>query len=334
MPGLANYTPLTPHSFLRRNARVYPDKTAIVHESARLTYAQFYERARRLASALVQAGIRPDDKVGILAPNTPVHLEGAFGIPMAGAVIVALNYRLSAKEIAFILKHSDTSLLLVDVEFLPLLQQVADELGDIRKFVIVPEPGLSASWRPPRSVDYEAFLAGGDPAFEALPPQDENQTIAINYTSGTTGNPKGVMYTHRSAYLNAACDMLEMNMAADSVYLWTLPMFHCNGWCYTWGVTAVGGTHVCLRRIGPQEVVSKILAHQVTHFCGAPIVLRMVADGAKALSLARFPHRVKVSTAAAPPSPAVIEAMLNLNVDVLHVYGLTETYGPTTVCAV
>ena len=330
----SNYTPLTPQSFLRRNARVYPGKTAMVYEGRATSYAAFYDRARRLASALKGIGIGLEDKVAVLTPNVPAHLECDFGIPMAGAVIVAVNYRLNAQEIAFIINHCDAKALVVDWEFLPLIQPVMGELKAIEKIVVVRDPGVKTPWQPQGSVDYEAFLAGGDPACEGILPADENQTIAINYTSGTTGNPKGVMYTHRSAYLNAACDLLQMNMSADSVYLWTLPMFHCNGWCYTWGVTAIGGTHVCLRKIVPKEVVTLMVEQKVTHFCGAPIVLRAVADGAAEAGLKRFPHKVKVSVAAAPPSPAVIEAMLSLNVDVVHVYGLTETYGPTTVCEV
>jgi len=330
----ANYTPLTPISFLRRNARVYPDKTAILYDGRRTTYRAFQERSARLASALKQQGIGHEDKVALLLPNVPSHLECAFGVPMAGAVMVALNFRLSAPELAFIIGHCDAKLLIVDWEYLPLIQPVVAGLKNLRKIVTVVDPGVKPAWLPEGSVDYEAFLAGGDPSFQGEYPEDENQTIAINYTSGTTGNPKGVMYTHRSVYLNATCDLLQMTMSADSVYLWTLPMFHCNGWCYTWGVTALGATHVCLRKVAPKEIVTHIAEQQVTHFCGAPIVLRMVADGAKEMGLQRFGHRAKVSVAAAPPSPAVIESMLALNVDVVHVYGLTETYGPTTVCEV
>ncbi len=334
MEATSNYTPLTPISFLRRNARVYPDKAAMVYGERSTSYREFYERARRLASALIKLGIRPEEKVAGLMPNVPAHLEADFGVPMAGAVLVALNYRLSSKELAFILNHSDAKALIVDWEFVGLIEPVLPELKQVRHVIVVRDPGVAVQPAIKVALDYEAFLQSGDPHFEPIYPGDENQIISINYTSGTTGNPKGVMYTHRSAYLNAACDLMEMTMGADSVYLWTLPMFHCNGWCYTWGITGIGGTHICLRRVQPKEIVTAIVEHKVTHFCGAPIVLRMVADGAKELGLQRFPHRVKVSVAAAPPSPAVIEAMLNLNVDVLHVYGLTETYGPTTVCAV
>lgn len=330
---LGNYTPLTPNSFLRRSARVYPDKAAIVHDGGEVTYRQFYERACRQASALRKLGIGLDDKVALLAPNTPAHLECAFGVPMAGGVLVALNYRLAAKELAFIINHSDAQVLILDWEYAGVIQPVLGELKNIKHFIVVREDQRPA-WEPPRAIEYEQFLATGDPEYAGEMPADENQTIALDYTSGTTGQPKGVMYTHRSAYLNATCDLLQMNMTADSVYLWTLPMFHCNGWCYTWGVTGIGATHVCLRKVGAAEIVGKIQKHGVTHFCGAPIVLRMVADGARELGIERFPHRSKVSVAAAPPSPAVIESMFKLNVDVVHVYGLTETYGPTTVCEV
>jgi fatty-acyl-CoA synthase len=334
MPAeLANYTPLSPISFLRRSARVYPGKAAIVHDGGQFTYREFYERACRLASALRDLGIGLNDKVGVLTPNSPAHLDCAFGIPMTGAVMVALNYRLNAKELAFIIGHSDAKVLIVDGEYIGLLRTVAADLKNVGTFIVVRE-NRKPEWEPPGAVEYEDFLRAGDPAWPGVMPAEENQVISINYTSGTTGNPKGVMYTHRSAYLNATCDLLQMGMASDSVYLWTLPMFHCNGWCYTWGVTALGATHVCLRKIAPAEIVRKILDHGVTHFCGAPIVLRMVADGAQALGIARFSSRAKVSVAAAPPSPAVIESMLRLNVDVVHVYGLTETYGPTTVCEV
>jgi fatty-acyl-CoA synthase len=330
---LANYTPLSPISFLRRSARVYPGKPAILHDGGQYSYGEFYERACRLASALHKLGIGLDDKVGVLTPNTPAHLDCAFAVPMTGGVLVALNYRLNPKELSFIIDHSDAKVLIVDWEYVGLIEPVFAELKNIRKFIVVREDRTPA-WEPPGAVGYEEFLATGDPAWSGFMPADENQTIAINYTSGTTGNPKGVMYTHRSAYLNAVCDLLQMGMASDSVYLWTLPMFHCSGWCYTWGVTAMGATHVCLRKVAPGEIVRKILDHGVTHFCGAPIVLRMVADGAQELGIARFANRVKVSVAAAPPSPAVIESMLRLNVDVVHVYGLTEVYGPTTVCEV
>ncbi|MBI3993603.1 MAG: AMP-binding protein, partial [Candidatus Lambdaproteobacteria bacterium] len=334
MSSRANHMPLTPQSFLRRNARVYPDKTAIIHGGRTTSYARFYERACRQANGLRALGVGVNDSVAVLAPNTPPHLEANFGVHMAGGTLVAINNRLSAEEIAFIVGHCEAQVMLVDWEYLPTLRKVADKLRSVRQFIVAQEPGHAPEWLPPGAVDYEEFLAAADTTDPMILPSDENNVISINYTSGTTGNPKGVMYTHRGAYLNGVCNLLEMNMSAEAVYLWTLPMFHCNGWCYTWGVTAIGGTHVCLRGVVPDVVIGSILEHQVTHFCGAPIVLAMIVDGAKKAGVTKFPHRLKVSTAAAPPSPAVIAAMLNLNVDVIHVYGLTETYGPTTVCEV
>ena len=331
----SNYVPLTPQSFLRRSARVYPDKTAVISGQMRYSYRQRYERACRQANALRALEGAENFTVGVLAPNTPEHLEACYGVHMAGGILVALNYRLSPPEIAHILNHCKASVLFVDHEYLPLIQPIMDDLKGIAHFVVVHDPdGTAPSWQPDRALAYEAMLDSADATDPRIFPEDENDTISINYTSGTTGRPKGVLYTHRSTYLNATCNLLEMNMNADSIYLWTLPMFHCNGWCYTWGVTALGATHVCMRGVSPANVIAQILEHKVTHFCGAPIVLRMVIDGAAEAGLERFAHAVKVSTAAAPPSPTVIEGMLKLNVDVIHVYGLTETYGPMTVCEI
>lgn len=334
MVTLSNYTPLTPQSFLRRSARVYPEKIAVISGERRFTYREFFLRACRQANALMDLGVSKGVTVAVLAPNTPEHLEACYGVQMAGGILVALNYRLSPNEIAYILGHCKARILIVDAEFLPKVREVIGELQGIAHFVVVHEGTGDPEWQPEGALEYEALLAGASSADPRIYPEDENDLISINYTSGTTGMPKGVMYTHRSAYLNAACNLLEMNMSPDSIYLWTLPMFHCNGWCYTWGVTALGATHVCLRDVTPAEIITQIGEHKVSHFCGAPIVLRMVIDGAQAAGLKKFTHPVKVSTAAAPPSPTLIEGMLKLNVDVLHVYGLTETYGPTTVCAI
>ena len=334
MESTSNYTPLTPQSFLRRNARVYPGKPAVIYGARQTTYAEFYERACRQANGLAKLGIGRGDKVALLAPNTPPHLEATFGVHMAGGVLVAINTRLSPREIAFIVNHSESDVMIVDWEWLPVIEEVHGELKRIRQFIVVHEQDGKAGWEPEGALDYEAFLASASTDDPGIMPEDENDLITINYTSGTTGSPKGVMYTHRSAYLNAVCNMLEMNMGPEAVYLWTLPMFHCNGWCYTWGVTAMGATHVCLRGVDPAEVIKTIIERQVTHFCGAPVVLKMIVDGAAEAGVSEFPHRVKVSTAAAPPSPSVIKGMMALNVDVIHVYGLTETYGPTTVCEI
>ena len=335
MTQASNYTPLTPQSFLRRSARVYPDKTAVIAGPRRTSYRELYERACRQANALRALGLAPGTSVAVLAPNTPEHLEACYGVHMAGCVLVALNYRLSPPEIAFILGHCKARVLIVDPEYLPTVQAAAKELKGVKHFIVAQgDNGAAPAWQPAGALAYESWLQAAPAEDPRLLPADENDTLSINYTSGTTGNPKGVMYTHRSAYLNAICNLLEMRMGADSVYLWTLPMFHCNGWCYVWGVTAVGGTHVCVRAISPAGIIAQIREHRVTHFCGAPIVLRMVVEGAQAAGIRRFERALTVSTAAAPPSPTVIEQMLKLNVDVIHVYGLTETYGPTTVCEV
>ncbi len=334
MAGSTNYVPLSPQSFLRRNARVYPHKTAVIHGARRFSYQEFFERSCRQANALMGLGVSRDDKVALLVPNIPAHLEANFGVHMAGAVLVAINTRLSPKEVGFILNHCEAAVVIVDSELLPTIQPVFDELKNVRQFIVVRDTGAAAPWEPPGAIEYEEFLAGAPSDYPGIFPEDENDLISVNYTSGTTGNPKGVMYTHRSAYLNGVCNLLETGMGADSVYLWTLPMFHCNGWCYTWGVTALGATHVCLRAMDAAEVIRSIEENKVTHFCGAPIVLGMVVDGAAEAGVGQFSHRVTVSTAAAPPSPAVIQAMMELNVEVIHVYGLTETYGPTTVCEV
>ena len=334
MANTSNYTPLSPQSFLRRNSRVYPDKTAVIHGKHRVSYLQFFERACRQANALAALGLTRGDKIAVLAPNIPAHLEANFGIHMMGGVLVAINYRLNSKEVAFILEHSESKALIVDSEFLPIIEPAYSELTGVEHIIVVEDSGKSIDWKPEGTLDYETLLAEAAADYPGVFPEDENETISINYTSGTTGNPKGVIYTHRSTYLNAVCGVLQSTLSADAVYLWTLPMFHCNGWCYTWGVTAMGGTHVCLREVESQQIIRSIQQNKVTHFNGAPIVLKMVADGARMLGVERFPMAVKATTAAAPPSPALIKSMLDLNISVVHVYGLTETYGPTTVCEI
>ena len=330
----ANYTPLSPQSFLVRNARVYPDKPAIVYGGRRTTYREFLERACRLANGLIELGITAESNVALLAPNTPAHLEANFGVHMAGGALVAVNTRLSPQEIAYIVKHSEARVMLVDAEWVPQIAPVMGAMDALEHLIVIEDEAAPEVDWPEGAVTYESFLAGASSGYPALFPENENQTIAVNYTSGTTGHPKGVMYTHRSAYINGVCDVLETSMNAHSVYLWTLPMFHCSGWCYTWGVTALGATHVCLRKPTPASIVEHILEYRVTHLCGAPIVLQMIADGAKAAGIERFEHGLKISTAAAPPSPTIIEHMIGLNAEVVHVYGLTETYGPVTVCEV
>ena len=335
----ANYTPLSPQSFLLRNARVYPEKIAIVDGDSRLTYAQFLEQACRLANGLLGQGLTTEANVALLAPNTSAHLVANFGVHMAGGSLVAINTRLSPQEIAYIVDHSQARIMIVDAAMLSSLQPVIGELGRIKLWIVagadsVGTDSAAAEWRPEGAVDYEAFVRASSQAYPGIFPEDENQTIALNYTSGTTGKPKGVIYTHRSVYLNGICDVLEMHMDANSVHLWTLPMFHCSGWCYTWGVTALGATHICLRMVTPNTIIRAILDLGVTHLCGAPIVLQMLADGAQKAGVEQFSQRLKVSVAAAPPSPRIIQRMHDLNVDVVHVYGLTETYGPTTACEI
>jgi fatty-acyl-CoA synthase len=334
MSTRANYTPLSPQSFLVRSARVYPGKPAIRYGGLSRSYLEFFERACRLANGLRALGVARESNVALLAPNTPAHLEANYGVHMAGGALVAINTRLSPAEIAYIVRHSRARVMMVDAEYLPLLKVLLASADCPRHLIVIEDEAVPHPEAPAGSVTYEALLAGASADYPGIYPGDENQTIALNYTSGTTGKPKGVMYTHRSGYLNALCNLLEIAMKPDSVYLWTLPMFHCSGWCYTWAVTALGATHVCLRKLGPQAVVEAIQTHGVTHLCGAPIVLQMVADGAKELGVERFERGLTISTAAAPPSPKLIERMLDLNVEVIHVYGLTETYGPTTVCEI
>jgi fatty-acyl-CoA synthase len=325
----ANFTALTPLSFLARAASIYPDKLAVVHGDARFTYREFYARCRRLADALRRRGIRPGDTVAVLAPNVPALLEAHYGVPMAGAVLNALNYRLDARSIAFILAHSETRLLIADREFAPVVKAALEQLGDPLPLVEIADPaggvGLGGT-------EYEAFLGEGDPASDWAGPTDEWDAIALNYTSGTTGDPKGVVYHHRGAFLNALGNAITFGLDRDSVYLWTLPMFHCNGWTYPWAVTAVAGTHICLRRVEPAAIFAAIAEHHVTHLCGAPVVLNMLVHAPEA-DKCGFDHVVEIATGGAAPPSAVIEAMERMGFRVTHLYGLTESYGPSTVCA-
>jgi fatty-acyl-CoA synthase len=315
-------TQLTPLSFLERSAAVYPDKTAIVHGPARLTYGEFARQATRLARALQASGIEPGDRVAYLCPNIPEMLVAHFGVPLAGAVLVAINTRLSAEEVRYILDHSGAKFLIADTE----LQGVLEALDGSVEVVSVNDGGVDPRVDGPT---YAEFLDRGSD--EPLPwtVPNELDTISINYTSGTTGRPKGVMYTHRGAYLNALGEIVHSAHTPDSVYLWTLPMFHCNGWCTTWGVTAIGGTHACLRAVRPDEIWRLIAEEGVTHLNGAPTVLVGMANAPEARSLER---EVVVTTAGAPPSPTIIGRLEDLGARVVHVYGLTETYGPYTVC--
>jgi fatty-acyl-CoA synthase len=324
-----NYTPLTPLSFLARTAEVYPDKTAVVYKATRYSYQQFRQRVNRLATALHRIGVAKGDRVAFLCPNIPALLEAHYGVPLAGAVLVAINTRLAPAEIAYILNHSGARVLCVDTELAPLVHPVQEQLTSVETLITIDDSDAGERLD---GLEYEAFLASGSDAPVRKPVEDENEPISINYTSGTTGNPKGVMYTHRSVYLNALSAMLEMGLNSRSTYLWTLPMFHCNGWCFTWGVTAVGATHVCLRRIDPPEVFRLIETEGVSHMCGAPTVLISLLNHPSAQT-AVFPRKLHVTTAGAPPSPTVIANMEALGAEIFHVYGLTETYGPHSICA-
>ncbi len=327
----ANSVALTPVSFLRRAAAVYPDKTAVIHGTLRYTYRQFHERVCRLASALAGRGIGKGDTVAIMAPNVPAMLEAHYAVPMLGAVLNALNYRLDAKNISFILGHGEAKVLITDKEFSPVIGPALAKV-DKRPLVIDIDDDLAESGEFLGELTYEAFLEEGEISFEVGQPEDEWQSCCLLYTSGTTGNPKGVVYHHRGAYLNAVGNMITFGLGRDSVYLWTLPMFHCNGWTFTWGVTAATATHVCLRKVDPTLIYPMIEAHKVTHMCGAPIVLTALAHAPEAKTV-RFDHTVEIATGGAAPPSAVIEAMESIGFRVLHLYGLTESYGPATVCA-
>ena len=327
----ANFVPLTPIGFLERSAMVYPDKTAVVHGPRRFTYAQLYERSRRLAGTLAGRGVGVGDTVSLMAPNVPEMLEAHFGVPMCGAVLNALNYRLDPDTIRFILGHAETKVLITDREFSPVVARALEGMNAPPVVIDIDDP-LCESGDPIGEKDYEAFIDEGASEFEYCLPEDEWQAISLGYTSGTTGNPKGVVCHHRGAYLNAVGQILAFGIGAPSRYLWTLPMFHCNGWTYTWGVTAAGGTHVCLRSVDPALIFSLIEEHGVTHMCGAPVVLNLLLHAPESVKR-RFAHVVEVATGGAAPPSAVIEGMSEMGFNVTHLYGLTETYGPATVCA-
>ncbi len=327
----ANYVPLSPVSFLLRSARIYGSRVAVIHGARRYTYAQFLERVRRLASALARAGVGKGDTVAIMAPNTPEMLEAHYAVPMLGAVLCSINIRLDAAAVAFILQHSEARAVLVDREFGSVVKRALPQVGRRLLTVEIDDPEAGGIGEALGGAEYEAFLASGDPAHPVRLPDDEWQAIALNYTSGTTGNPKGVVAHHRGAYLNACANALTFGLSPRSVYLWTLPMFHCNGWTYTWAVTLAGGTHVCLRRVVPAEIYAAIGDHAVTHMCGAPVVLSMLIHAPE--DVRRRPAQtVQIATGGAAPPSTVIAQMEALGFAVTHLYGLTETYGPSTVC--
>ena len=324
----ANYVPLSPIGFLLRSAAVYPNRIAVIHGEHRYTWNEALERCRRLASALAKRGIGRGDTVAVMAPNVPALFEAHFGVPMAGAILNALNIRLDVDTIAFILKHGEAKALITDGEFAPVIARALAQL-DRKPLVIDIADPLGPDGERLGELDYETFLAEGDPDFAELTPADEWDAIALNYTSGTTGNPKGVVYHHRGAYLNALGNILSWSMPQHPVYLWTLPMFHCNGWCFPWTVTALAGTHVCLRRVEAGAIYDAIEQSGVTHLCGAPVVMNMLLNARNE----PLPRPVHMMTAGAAPPAAVIGGMERLGFNITHVYGLTEVYGPAVVCA-
>ena len=333
-----NYQPLTPVSFLERSARLFPDRPAVVDGETRFTYKEFHQRAQKLAGGLRKLGVNPGDRVGFLAVNGEPLLGAHFGVPMASAVLVAINTRLARPEILYILQHSGVRVLVVDPTLLPNLGQLKVECRELRAVITLTDEAVAGA-----DLSYAELLTfGADPALADRIPEgigdgiadgikDENDLIALNYTSGTTGQLKGVMYTHRGAYLNAIGNVVEVELTSAARYLWTLPMFHCNGWCYPWSVTAVSGLHVCLQRPFPSEVFRLIKSERITHLCAAPTVLIDLAEYAASAQL-KLPTQLTIMTGGAPPAPQVIRNIEAIGARVIHLYGLTETYGPSTIC--
>ncbi|MEZ5900187.1 MAG: acyl-CoA synthetase [Hyphomicrobiaceae bacterium] len=326
----ANYQPLTPLTFLERSAAVYPQQTAIIHGAQRITYAEFYDRARQLASALAQRGIGKGDTVSVMLSNTPAMLEAHFGVPMTGAVLHSINTRLDAAIVAFQLDHAESKIVIVDREFQPVMQE-ALALANVKPLIIDYNDTEYPQTNPASSdLDYDAFVSAGDKNYRWHWPDDEWDAISLNYTSGTTGNPKGVVYHHRGAALMCYANSIETGMAIHPVYLWTLPMFHCNGWCFPWSVTMMGGTHVCLRWVRAKAIFDAIVDHHVTNLSGAPIVMATLLN-ANPDEKRQITHTVSFNHAAAPPPAAVLSAMTEAGFKLTHLYGLTETYGPATI---
>jgi fatty-acyl-CoA synthase len=326
----ANFQPLTPLSFLERAAAVFPQRTAIVHGARSLTYAEFYARARRLASALAKNGISRGDTVSVMLANTPAMLDAHYGVAMTGAVLNTLNTRLDAAILAFTLDHAETKVLITDREYSKVIKDALGLAKARPRVIDYDDPEYSGPGERLSDIEYEDFLRQGEEDFAWSMPSDEWDAIALNYTSGTTGDPKGVVYHHRGAYLLAMGNVLTCAMGRHPVYLWTLPMFHCNGWCFPWTISIVAGVHVCLRQVRAAPIYDAIARHKVTHLCGAPIVMSTLLNAA-AHEKQPLPHTVEFVTAAAPPPEAVLAAMRAAGFNVTHVYGLTETYGPASI---
>ena len=326
----ANFQPLTPLGFLERAAAVFPNRTAIIHGPLHRSYAEFYARSRRLGSALTKRGIKRGDTVSVMLANTPAMLECHYGVPMCQAVLNTLNTRLDAPIIAFSLDHADAKVVIIDREFSKVMKDALAR-AKVKPLVIdYDDPECSSGGERLGEIDYEQFVASGDPNYAWHMPDDEWDAITLNYTSGTTGDPKGVVYHHRGAYLLAVANVVTASMAKHPVYLWTLPMFHCNGWCFPWSLSVVAGTHVCLRAVRASAMFDAIANYKVTHLCGAPIVMASLLN-APAAEKKPLPHVVEFFTAAAPPPEAVLAAMKEAGFNVTHLYGLTECYGPTVV---
>ena len=326
----ANYIPLTPLSFIGRCARTFPTRPSVIYGDKVFTWEETYQRCLNLASALKKRGVGVGDTVSIMAPNVPPSFEATFGIPMTGAVINALNTRLDAPTIAFILEHAETKILIVDTEYSSVISEVLKIINTEILIVDYNDPNTT-NQKLSGSIEYEDFINDTADDFKPVMPNDEWDALALNYTSGTTGNPKGVVYHHRGAYLNSIGNSLVWGMKKHPIYLWTLPMFHCNGWCFPWTITMLGGTHVCLRKIEAKPIYDAIADHKISHMCGAPIVMNMLIN-ADIKSTRTWEHELAMMTAGAAPPAAVIEKMEHQKINVTHVYGLTEVYGPVTVC--
>ncbi|MEO0910621.1 MAG: AMP-binding protein, partial [Pseudomonadota bacterium] len=326
----ANHQPLTPLTFLERAASTFPEHTAIIHGNLKRNYSEFYARSRKLASVLTRNQISVGDTVSVMLANTPPMLEAHYAVPMTGAVLHSMNTRLDAKIIAFQLDHSESKIVIVDREFSPTMKEALEIASVSPQIVVYDDPEYDGDGVSMDSTDYEEFIKDGDPEFSWRMPSDEWDAISLNYTSGTTGNPKGVVYHHRGAYLLAQGNALTASMPKHSVYLWTLPMFHCNGWCFPWTLSAIVGTHVCLRAVRQKPMWDAIADHGVTHMCGAPIVMSTLLSASDE-DKSELPHVVEFFTAAAPPPEAVLAAMKDAGFNVTHLYGLTECYGPAVV---